>query len=506
MNDQYASTVSSFRRRLRLWPAAVMAVAIVTAFAAGRASLLATAAPVTHPEPQAVQAQASPPVPLVQGSYSAIVDQVAPSVVTVRVEKRPTATETAWPPEFERFFGPGPGPGERNGGRVRGLGSGVIVSADGYILTNHHVVEDAQRIVVDLADGRSAPATVVGSDPPSDLALLRIKETGLRALPFGDAERVKVGDVVLAFGNPLGVGQTVTMGIVSAKGRATGVGDGNYEDFLQTDAPINQGNSGGALVNLRGELVGINAQILSQSGGNIGIGFAIPSTMARAVTEQLMKDGVVHRARLGVTVQGLNADLARSLGVDGVHGALVSGVEAGSPGERAGLRQGDVITRIDGREVADANALRNQVAGSRPGTEVTLTVRRDGRSEQITARLAERTDEGARASRASSRDGGEGLDEGRVGMTVQPLNPDLAREAGVSRDQKGLVVTDVDPAGVAAEAGVRPGDVIKQVDGQAVTSVQELRSRLSASHDRPALLLLARRGGDLFVALPMSAS
>ena len=276
----------------------------------------------------------------------------------------------------------------------------MIVRGDGYILTNHHVIDGADKIRVDLADGRSLTGRLVGSDEPSDLAVIQVEAKGLPTVPYGDSDRAKIGDVVLAFGNPLGVGQTVTMGIVSAKSRATGVGDGSYEDFLQTDAPINQGNSGGALVNLQGELLGINAQILSPSGGNIGLGFSIPSRMAQAVANQLIKDGTVHRAKLGVTVQGLTPELAQSLGISNNHGALVSGVEPGSPGAQAGLKEGDVITEIDGQPVTNSNSLRNQVAGLAPNTAIKLTVVRDGKPMSLSAKVVERESDKALASRS----------------------------------------------------------------------------------------------------------
>jgi Do/DeqQ family serine protease len=487
--------------RARAVAVGLAGLALVTGFVGGRSSLQASAAP--RPVEQVASAPQAVP-PMVQGSYSAIVDHVAPTVVTVRVDKRVPPVESSLPDPLREFFGRQlPGRDEGGQGRVMGLGSGVVVRPDGYVLTNHHVIAEADRIRVDLSDGRTFNATLVGSDAPSDLALLRIAAQGLRAIPFGDADQVKVGDVVLAFGNPLGVGQTVTMGIVSAKGRATGVGDGSYEDFLQTDAPINQGNSGGALVNLRGELVGVNAQILSPSGGNIGIGFAIPSTMARAVTDQLARDGVVHRSQLGVTVQTVTADLAESLGERDARGVLVSGVEPGSPAEAAGLRQGDVITALDDHAVTEGNVLRNQVAGTRPGSQVALTVLRQGKSEHLTARLVER--DGDRPARSLPTEAGHG-EESRFGLAVTPLNPQLARQLNMPASETGLVITEVDPDGVAAEAGLRPGDMIKSVNGTKVGSVAEMRTVLAASHERPALVLLSRQGTSLFVALPTSRS
>ena len=294
------------------------------------------------------------------------------------------------------------------------------------MLTNHHVVDGAQRIQVDLADRRTFSAKLVGSDAASDLAVLKIDATGLTPLPFGDSKSARVGDVVLAFGNPLGVGQTVTMGIISAKGRATDLGNGSFEDFLQTDAPINQGNSGGALVNVRGELIGINSQIVSPSGGSVGIGFAIPAAMAENVMNQLIHGGQVHRGQLGVTVQAVTSDIAKSLGMAEVKGALVSDVSPGSPGEQAGLKRGDVILRLNGSEVADGNALRNQISSTAPGSRIELTVLRDGRERTVSASLRElkdtKTAENAEAGQAEG---------GKLGLSVRPLSPEEARELGL---------------------------------------------------------------------------
>ena len=332
--------------------------------------------------------------------------------------------------------------------------------------------------------------------------MLKIDARDLPTLPFGDSDRLKVGDVVLAFGNPLGVGQTVTMGIVSAKGRATGIGDGNYEDFLQTDAPINQGNSGGALVNLQGELVGINAQILSPSGGNIGLGFAIPSAMARAVADQLTQDGVVHRSKLGVTVQPVTPELADSLSLAEARGALVSGVEPGSPADRAGLRQGDVIVALNGRRVTDANALRNQIASTRPESSVSIDLVRHGKAESVSVRLVER-EQAERTGRAPAE--GEPA-ASTLGMAVSPLTPRVAEELELPRTESGLVVTHVNPAGVAASAGIQAGDLIKQVNDREVGTVSAFSAAMATHADKPALVLLTRHGANLFVALPREQS
>jgi len=327
-------------------------------------------------------------------SYADVVSKVAPAVVTIHSQMRarqPQQFPFTDDPFFRQFFGNRGAP-EAPVERTReGLGSGVIIDANGYILTNHHVVDGADQIKVDLNDNRTLSASVVGSDPPSDLAVLKIDASNLPVIALGDSDRTRVGDVVLAIGNPLGVGQTVTMGIVSAKGRQTGLSNGSFEDFLQTDAPINQGNSGGALVNTASELVGINSQILSPSGGSIGLGFAVPSNMARTVMDQLIKSGKVRRGQLGITVLKIPSEGASKLGVREGPGVVVYQVQPGSAAERAGLRKGDVITALNGTAVTDSNSFRNAIASSAPQTEVTLTVKRDGKEQQVRATLGEFT-------------------------------------------------------------------------------------------------------------------
>lgn len=324
-------------------------------------------------------------------SYADVVSRVSPAVITIHSQMRVRAPQQ-FPfmddPMFRQFFGdrmPQQIPEQRRSG----LGSGVIISTDGYILTNHHVIDGAEQIKVDLNDGRTLDARVIGSDPPSDLAVLKIDASNLPVLALGDSDKVRVGDVVLAIGNPLGVGQTVTMGIISAKGRQTGLSSGSFEDFLQTDAPINQGNSGGALVSTNSELVGINSQILSPSGGSIGIGFAIPSNMARTVTDTLVKTGKVRRGQLGITVVKLNSEPAKELGITETKGVGVAQIQPGSAAERAGLRKGDVITSFNGTEINDGNVFRNLVASTAPGSVVTLNVVRDGRPLEVRATLGE---------------------------------------------------------------------------------------------------------------------
>jgi Do/DeqQ family serine protease len=381
--------------------------------------------------------------------------------------------------------------------RRQGLGSGVVVSADGYILTNHHVVANSSEIMVDFTDGRTLEARLVGSDEPSDLAVIKVDATNLRTLTLGDSDAVRVGDVVLAVGNPLGVGQTVTMGIVSAKGRSTGVGDGSYEDFLQTDAPINQGNSGGALVNLKGELIGINSQILSPSQGNIGIGFAIPANMARNVMDELRSGGTVHRGQLGVAVQPITSDLAESLGLNDVSGAIVSSVEPGSAAERAGVRRGDVIKSFNGQEIRDYNALRSRVADSKPGSRSTLTIVREGREQTLNVTL----DEAPSSRNARAGGGPAGAEADALGVSVAPLTPETAARSNLPRNVRGLLVQDVDPDGRAAGAGIRAGDVIVEANQKPVGNVAELRAAVRSATDRPLMLLVNREGRDLFLTV-----
>jgi serine protease Do len=302
---------------------------------------------------------------------------------------------------------------------------------------------------------------------------------------------------VLAVGNPLGVGETVTSGIISAKGRQTPDGSDGYQDFLQTDAAINHGNSGGALVNTAGQLIGINSQILSPSDGNIGLGFAIPSNMAKNVMNQLVKDGVVHRAKLGVTIQSISHDMATAMSLPSTHGALVSSVEEGGPAAKAGFKQGDVITEFNGKPVADNNQLRNEVAATAPGTTVAVEVLRTGKTETLRPTVGELAPaKNARASRSSDKSEG-----GKYGMSVQPLTPDLADQVGVPRSTQGLLVAGVDPEGIAADSQVQEGDVIEKVNGKAVATVDALRSALEASSGKPSLLLVHRKDATIFLTL-----
>jgi Do/DeqQ family serine protease len=448
----------------------------------------------------------------VQNSYAAIVSRVAPAVVTVRSERRVKADDSALldNPMLRELFGDQMPRGQQRQQqqprteKQEGLGSGVIVSPDGYILTNHHVVEGAQQITVELTDNRVFNAKLVGSDQPSDLAVLKIDATNLPVLSLGDSDRAQVGDIVLAVGNPLGIGQTVTSGIISAKGRTTGLGDGGFEDFIQTDAAINRGNSGGALVNTNGELIGINSQILSPSGGSIGIGFAIPANMARDVMTQLIHTGKVRRGMMGVGIQPVTADIAQSLGLHDVRGALVNEVRPDSPAAGAGVERGDVIVGFNGTPVRDSNSFRNMVAGTQPGTPVSFTVLRNGRELQLHATLAELTldkpkgDDSDAAASAAANEGG------KLGVVVETLTPELASRMDLQRGERGLVVTSVNPDSPAADAGIQKGDVIQEVNRKPVGTREDLRAALANSGTRPVLLLVSRGEQTIFLTVRLS--
>jgi serine protease Do len=427
-----------------------------------------------------------------------------PAVVKISASKlvKPTAMQSpeGMDPFFQQFFGNQFG----NGGhfqqprphREGGLGSGVIVSQDGYILTNNHVVDGATDVRVTLPDRREFKATVVGTDPKTDVAVLKIDAHELPVVTVGNSSKLQVGDAVLAIGNPYGVGQTVTMGIVSATGRAN-LGIEDYEDFIQTDASINPGNSGGALVNDRGELVGINTAILAGgSGGNQGIGFAVPVNLARQVMDEIVTHGHVTRASLGVTIQEVTPAIAKAMGLNGPNGALVSKVIPDSAAERAGLQSGDVITEVNGTPIVESNQLRMIISMMNPSQTVTMKVIRNGAPQTFTAKLAEMP--GEKVERASN-DGDTG-EKALAGVSVDDLDAQTARQLGIPTNSKGVVVTDVDPASPAAASGLRQGDVIQSVNRQPVRNTDDF-SRAIRKSNSGSLLLINRDGQELYLAV-----
>jgi len=414
-----------------------------------------------------------------------MLEKTVPGVVNIFTRTKVTVRQSPLlsDPFFRRFFNVPDQPRERT---QQSLGSGVVVDAgNGYILTNHHVIDGADEISVNTADGRTLQATVVGSDPETDIAVLKVEQDNLTELPMSNSDSLRVGDFVVAIGNPFGLGQTVTSGIVSAMGRS-GLGIEGYEDFIQTDASINPGNSGGALVNLRGELVGVNTAILSKSGGNVGIGFAIPINMARDIMAQLIEHGAVQRGTLGAQAQDLTPDLAAAFDIaENGRGAVVTQVTRGSPADKAGLKAGDVITHINERPVKDASDVRNRIGLLRIGEKVQMKILRDGKPRTIRAVVEEPE---------------------LVSIEGEKLHPRLAGavlanvvEETVKGRIEGVAVADVAPGSPAMQAGLRQGDVIAQANRQAVSDINSLKAAIT---DSDALLLnVQRRGGALFILL-----
>jgi len=434
--------------------------------------------------------QAALPSVTVEGdalpSLAPMLEKTSPAVVNIAIETRVRAARNPLmdDPFFRRFFNM---PEQQRERRAASAGSGVIVDADnGYILTNAHVVKNADSIEVTLTDGRELSAELVGTDEEVDLAVLKLEEAdGLTKIAIADSTGLRVGDFVVAIGNPFGLGQTVTSGIVSALGR-TGLGIEGYESFIQTDASINPGNSGGALVNLRGELVGINTAILAPAGGNVGIGFAIPTEMAENVMHQLIEHGEVRRGMLGVTIQDLTPELADAFGVERQRGVVITQVVEDSAAEKAGLKSGDVVTAVDGRPVNRAADLRNKVGMAPVGEKVTLSILRDGKKKDVTATISESNRETA---------GGEAVSRFLEGASLRDL-----RKGELQHAESGVLVDAVERASPAWRAGLRQGDVIINANRKDVVDMKELRS---AVEDKDATLLLRvnRNGGIFFVVV-----
>jgi serine protease Do len=442
-------------------------------------------------------------------TFAPVVKRAMPAVVNIsssKVVKEQAEQGNMFDnPLFRQFFGGRNMPQQEQprSQRATSLGSGVVVSPDGYILTNNHVVEGATDVKVSFANKEEYPAKIVGTDKYTDVAVLKINKTGLTTLPFADSARAEVGDVVLAIGEPFGLGQTVTMGIISAKGRG-GLGIERFEDFIQTDAAINRGNSGGALIDSRGDLVGINTAILSgESGGNQGIGFAIPANMARNVMDQIMKNGKVTRGFLGITPQELTPEMAKAFGVPNSRGVAISTVVADSPASKAGLKVGDVITAVNGTPADDVNSFRLQVAGFAPGTTVHLKVDRNGQNMDVAVTLGEFNLEAENKGDGEGNLPGGGEKGALKGLSVQALTPDLRQQLQTPEGTQGVVITDVDPDSAASAAGLQQGDIVVQVNRKPVTSVSEFNGAINAGASHESTLLLVKsRQGTRFVVVP----
>ena len=442
---------------------------------------------------------------LPRGSYAPVVKLVAPAVVkietTTTIKNTPALDMPGFnDPFLQQFFG-------RQSRRMppqhqHGIGSGVIVTKDGYILTNNHVVDGANEVTVTLTDGREFTAKVVGRDPKSDIAVVKIAADNLPVVPVADSDKVEVGDVVLAVGNPFGVGQTVTKGIVSAKERG-GMGIEDYENFIQTDAAINPGNSGGALVDVDGRLIGINTAILSRSGGSQGVGFAVPSDLARNVMHNLIAYGHVTRGYLGVSIQNVTPVLAEEFKLKTAEGALVSEVQADSPAAKAGFKDGDVVLEFNGRKVTDSLHLRLAVADTKPGSSVPVEVLRNGKKETLKATVQQLPG----SEQLAGNEPGSSKDTGTLnGVGVADVDPQLRSEFNIPKNVNGAVITQVDPSSASADAGLKPGDVIEEINHQAVKGADDAVNLTSNPSDKRTLLRVWANGGSHYVVVDESKS
>jgi serine protease Do len=432
-------------------------------------------------------------------AFSEIVSAVSPAVVnisTTKVVRRDTGPFFKDP--FFDLFSPLHDFEVPKKWKEQSLGSGVIVSPDGYIITNNHVVEKAEEIKVTLLDRRTFKGKIVGADPKTDIALVKIDADNLPTLRWSDSEKLQVGEFVLAIGNPYGLSHTVTMGIISAVGRAN-VGIADYEDFIQTDAAINPGNSGGPLVNIKGELIGINTAIFSRTGGYQGIGFAVPSNMARLVMDQLVQNGKVIRGWIGVTIQELTPELTQTFGLKKSNGALVSDVEKGSPAERAGIVRGDIILEFNGKEVKDVSSLRNMVAQSKRGSEVSIRIFRSGKEYTVKVVIVDLPKEIAEV--VPDRVPGDSEADILIGLTVMDLTREIARQLGFNKDERGVVVVRVEPGSPADEAEIKKGDIIKEIDKKGIDNLEDFNRITSNIKKDGTVLLFINRGGKRFYTI-----
>jgi serine protease Do len=493
--------------KIRRWVATVV---VIAAFAggvllsqgfrewAGHAVFGASREPITI-------AQNALPVSLgnFANGFSAVIKPALPAVVNIRTSKivKPQANQMSPmfnDPMFRQFFGDQFGQGGKpHAEREQALGSGVIITPDGTILTNNHVIDGATDIKVQLSDKREFVAKLVGADPKSDVAVLKIEGKDLPTLPLGDSSQLNVGDLIFAIGDPFGVGETATMGIVSATGRSR-LGIEDYENFIQTDAAINPGNSGGAMIDIHGNLVGINTAILSHggSGGNEGVGFAIPMSMAKPVMDQILAHGKVIRGYLGVHIQDFSPELAKSFNFNQSGGVLIGDVSANTPAANAGLKKGDVIVKLNGQAESDSNDLRNTISQMSPGTQVKLDIWRDGKVEPFTVTLGElpKDKETAESSEDSSSGEIQGID-------VQDLSPEISQQLNLPSGTHGVVVTSVDPASAAAAAGINRGDLIQEINHKPVNSASQYKQLMSSAGTQPILLLINRGGITSYVVV-----
>ncbi|HNO34021.1 MAG TPA: DegQ family serine endoprotease [Nitrospira sp.] len=485
----------------------VQSVSVFAGIAALSAGLIWSYTPLS-PSHASNASPAAEERPLVQtgglpvAGFADVAKTVTPAVVNITTRGAEEVSDRARPrgkmedffgsPFGPRRFGPPTEPREHRGG---GQGSGVIVTQDGYVLTNNHVIEGAKTVTVTLPDKREFTGRIVGSDPKSDLAVIKIDGTQLPTISWGDSSRLQVGEYVLAVGNPFGLNSTVTLGIVSALGRGH-MGITQYEDFIQTDAAINPGNSGGALVNTKGELIGINTAIFSQTGGYQGVGFAVSSGMSKPIYESLVKTGKVVRGYLGIGIQDLNHDLAKSFGVKGSNGAVVTDVKEEGPADKAGIKQGDVILSYQGISVDDAVTLQRAVTRSAVGSKATVKVLRDGHEQELSVTLAELPDT-QQVAKAEI----ESPDQPLAGLAVQELDRETAQELGLKGKIQGVVVTNVDPESEAERAGLMPGDIIREINRKPVTSMKEFdRAASSLKKGQTVLVLINRRGASLYLS------
>jgi len=454
---------------------------------------------------QAIQAMARPE------SFADLADRFSPAVVNITTSTMVAGREQGSPivPEgspFEDFFREfqDRNRGEGTPRRSSALGSGFVISEDGFIVTNNHVIQGADEVTIEFFNGDELEAEVVGTDEKTDIALLKVTtDEALPYVSFGDSDLARVGDWVIAMGNPLGQGFSVSAGIVSARNRAL---SGTYDDYIQTDAAINRGNSGGPLFNLDGEVIGVNTAILSPNGGSIGIGFSMASNVVTGVVDQLKEFGETRRGWLGVRIQDVTEDMADAMGLESAAGALVSDVPEG-PAMEAGMQAGDVITSFDGVEVEDTRALVRQVGATQVGKTVRVTVWRDGETETLRVTLGRREEAEAQAVPAAQPGSDEPVEKDLMGMTLSSVTPELAEQLGLDEDAEGLVVRDVDQASEAYEKGLRAGDLITEAGQQGVVAVADLEERVAEAQDagRKSILLLIRREGEpRFVALPIT--